>query len=96
MNDKEKTRCARCGKRIKKGGVCYQVKTELISHFDGHLSTSQHESMSEILAHLDSDLDGLTEDQLEKQIYHKIEYLACPVCRDEIEKFLEIKEEEEA
>ena len=96
MNDKDKIRCARCGKRIKKGGVSYQVKTELKSHFDGHISGNQGESMSEILSRLDSEFDGMTEDQIEKQIYQKIEYLVCPVCRDEIAKFLEITEEEEA
>ena len=96
MNDSLKTRCARCGKRIKKGGVSYQFKAELISSFDGHITSSQHESMSEILARLDSELDELSEEQIEKQIYHKIEYIVCPVCRDEIEKYLETQEDEKS
>ena len=96
MIEKEKARCTRCGKRFKKGGVRYRIKTELISHFDGHLAINQNESMSEMRSKLGSDLDGLTEEQLEKQIYYKIEYLVCPVCRDEIEKYLDVKEGEEA
>ena len=93
MSETEKLRCARCGKRIKKGGLSYRIKAELISHFDGYIAQNQKETMSEFLTRLDTDLEGLSEEQLEKQIYHKIEYIACPACRDEIEDFLKTEDE---
>jgi DNA-directed RNA polymerase subunit RPC12/RpoP len=88
MKPKSKNRCARCGKRLKKGGSSYRLKAELISYFDGYIS-DKGESLGAALAKIESEVAGLDEEELEKQVYRKLEYIVCPSCRDEIERFLE-------
>jgi DNA-directed RNA polymerase subunit RPC12/RpoP len=83
-----KHRCARCGKRLKKGGGAYRLKAELTSHFDGYIGVNQRESLASILDKVNSQLEKLTEDEIENQVYRKFEYIVCPPCRDEVESFL--------
>ncbi|OGC93756.1 MAG: hypothetical protein A2W25_06480 [candidate division Zixibacteria bacterium RBG_16_53_22] len=83
-----KSRCARCGKRLKKGGCAYRLKAELISHYDGYIRVNPNDSMTATLDKINSELSKLTEDEIERQVYRKFEYLVCPACRDEVEKFL--------
>jgi hypothetical protein len=83
----KKQRCARCGKRLKKGGMAYRLKAELLSHFDGYLHDSG-DGLAELVSKIGTEMEQLTEEELEKQIYQRFDYIICPVCRDEIEHFL--------
>jgi hypothetical protein len=83
-----KARCARCGKRLKKGGVSYRLRAELISRFDGYIQ-DKGKDLDETLEKIESDVAGMSEEELEKQVYQKIEYIVCSSCRDEIERFLD-------
>ena len=93
MAENRKHRCARCGKRFKKGGISYRLKAELISHFDGYIDVSGKKGLKEIIDKINMDLSGLTKKQIEKQVYQKFEYIICPDCRDEIEAFLLTEEQ---
>jgi DNA-directed RNA polymerase subunit RPC12/RpoP len=88
MIESIKHRCARCGKRFKKGGISYRLKAELISHFDGHIDVSGKKGLDEVIDKINEDLAGLAQKQIENQVYQKFEYIVCPSCRDEIENFL--------
>ncbi len=88
MGSTAKNRCARCGKRLKKGGSAYRLKAELISHFDGYIRVNPNESIEETIDKIHSKLEKINGDEIEKQVYQKFEYLVCPPCRDEVEKFL--------
>jgi DNA-directed RNA polymerase subunit RPC12/RpoP len=90
----QKRRCARCGKRFKKGGPAYRIKAELISHFDGYIRGS-NKGLKELVGEIETLTENMTAEELEKQIYQKFEYIVCPSCRDEIEKFLSLSAEEE-
>jgi hypothetical protein len=92
MVESRKQRCARCGKRFKKGGLTYRLKAELISHFDGHIQESR-ENLAELVEKIEQQMEKMTEEQLEKQVYQKFDYLVCPACRDEIERFLNLPDE---
>jgi hypothetical protein len=59
----------------------------LLSHFDGHIQDSG-KSLAELVEKIEQETEQMTADQLEKQIYQKFDYIVCPVCRDEIEQFL--------
>jgi hypothetical protein len=87
-----KQRCARCGKRLKKGGLSYHLKAELLSHFDGYIQDSG-KSLAELVEKIEQDMEQVTEEQLEKRIYQKFDYIVCPECRDEIERFLRFDDE---
>ncbi len=88
MGDKTgKSRCARCGKRFKKGGPVYRLKAELTSHFDGYITVSR-EPLGDLVEEIEAQMEELSEEDLEKQIYQKFEYLVCPPCRDELARFL--------
>ncbi len=82
-----KSRCARCGKRFKKGGPAFRLKAELISHFDGYIADSR-ETLGDLVEKIENQMLDLTEEDLEKQIYQKFEYLVCPSCRDELARLL--------
>jgi hypothetical protein len=88
MNPGAKSRCARCGKRLKKGGSAYRLKAELISNFDGYIRVKPDDSLSKTLDKIHSELEKMSESDIEKQVYQKFEYLVCPPCRDELENFL--------
>ena len=82
-----KSRCARCGKRLRKSGPAYRLKAELVSHFDGRIGGS-NKGLGELVEEIESLMKDMTEEQLQKQVYQKFEYIVCPSCRDEIERFL--------
>jgi hypothetical protein len=70
------------------------MKAELISHFDGYIRGGG-KSLKELLEEIKIRTEDMTEEDLEKQIYQKFEYLVCPACRDEIERFLSLSTGEE-
>ncbi len=93
MSENRKHRCARCGIRFKKGGSSFRLKAELISYFDGHIDVSGKKGLEEVIDKINEDLAGLSEKQIQKQVYQKFEYIVCPVCRDEIEGFLRTEDQ---
>jgi hypothetical protein len=89
MSTVGKNRCALCGKRLRKGGSAYRLKAELISHFDGYIRVNPNDNIEETMDKINSELEKLNGDEIEKQVYQKFDYLVCPPCRDEVERFLE-------
>lgn len=83
-----KNRCARCGKRFKKGGPNYRLKAELISHFDGFLGYNGKSDLADKIEKLNKEMEEMTEAEIAKQVYEKFEYIVCPSCRDELAQFL--------
>lgn len=83
-----KNRCARCGKRFKKGAPSYRLKAELISHFDGYLGYDDKRDLADKIAMLNKEMENMTEEDITKQVYEKFEYIVCPFCRDELAEFL--------
>jgi hypothetical protein len=92
MNPAYKNRCARCGKRLKKGGPAFRLKAELISHYDGYIRVNPNNDIGQTLDKTNADLEGLTEEEIEKQVYQKFEYIICVSCRDEMERYLQAEE----
>jgi hypothetical protein len=86
-----KIRCARCGKRIKKGTTAYRLKAELISSFDGYVSVDEKTNMTDLLEELKESLEGLSAEELEEQVYKLHDYMICTTCRDEIDRFLSLE-----
>jgi DNA-directed RNA polymerase subunit RPC12/RpoP len=91
----KKNRCARCGKRFKKGGPAYRLKAELISHFDGYINDSR-KGLKELVEEIEPLIENMAGEELERQIYQKFEYVVCPSCRNEIDGFLSLRAEEES
>lgn len=83
-----KKRCRRCGRRIKRGGIAYNLRAELISSFDGYLSVDEKSNVNELLERLKESSEGLSAEELEEQVYKLHEYMICTRCRDEIDRFL--------
>ena len=86
-----KSRCARCGKRIKKGGQSYRLKAELISHFDGYMQFNKKEGLEAQIAQLNKEMENMSAEDIERHVYEKFEYIICPGCRDEILDFLRME-----
>ena len=80
-------RCARCGRRLRKGGVYYTLTAELASSFDGYIIEGGN-GFEERLEKIQSEVAGLNEEELQEQVYKKYEYLVCSGCRDEIDRLL--------
>ena len=91
MSAKSKRRCARCGKRIKKGGIAYWLRAELVSAFDGYIYSNEKTDLKDLIDKLDIELEGQSPEEIEEQVYKKFEYLICPACRDKLDKFLDIE-----
>jgi len=84
-------RCARCGKRLKKGGVSYRFRAELISAFDGYIYETPGK-IEDKLEKIEKATEGLSSEDLEEQVYKKYEYLVCAECRDILDDFIEQKD----
>jgi hypothetical protein len=91
MSDKGKKRCARCGKRIKKGGIAYWLKAELVSAFDGYIYSNEKTDLKGLIDKVNNELEGQSPEEIEEQVYKKFEYLVCPACRDQLDKSLDIE-----
>ncbi len=92
MSDERKKRCAKCGTRIKKGGVAYWLKAELISAFDGHIHSDEKTDLKNYIDKVNVELEGQSSEEIEEQIYKKFEYLVCAKCRDELDRVLYVEE----
>ena len=90
MNGKNKARCGRCGKRLKKGGNNYRLECLILSDFDGYLDISAtKKDWQEIVDEIEH--SDLTEEELEEQVYFKLEQKLCFDCRCEVINFLKGK-----
>ncbi len=92
MSDERKKRCSKCGTRIKKGGVAYWLKAELISAFDGHINFDEKTDLKNYIDTVNVELEGQSPEEIEEQIYKKFEYLVCTKCRDELDRLLYVEE----
>jgi len=92
----KKRRCHLCGKRLKKGGLKYHLKAELISDFDGYLSVPYNEKKDyaqEIKETVEA-LKGKSGKELEEEVYQKFELLLCVDCKKRLVSFLKSREKE--
>jgi hypothetical protein len=88
MKDKKIVRCQRCGKRLKKGGDNYRLACSIVADFDGYIdmSVSSFDSAEEIVEEIK--VSGMTEKELEEQVYYALNQKLCRDCREEIIAFL--------
>jgi hypothetical protein len=88
MTDKKIVRCQRCGKRLKKGGDNYRLACSIVADFDGYIdmSVNSPESVDEIAEEIM--VSGMTEQELEEQVYYVLNQKLCRDCREEIIAFL--------
>ncbi|MCJ7507804.1 MAG: hypothetical protein MUO85_03615 [candidate division Zixibacteria bacterium] len=95
---KKKARCAKCGKRLKKGGLKYNIRVEVASDFDGYLedySKKPLDFLENRLKILEEDLKNRSEKELEEDVYIERSFLVCEGCRDQFVKILREFEKEE-
>ncbi len=93
MHENGKKRCAKCGIRIKKGGIAYWLKAELISAFDGYIYSDEKTDLKDFIDKMSIELEGQTPEEIEEQVYKKFEYLVCAGCRDKLDGLLYIEED---
>ena len=82
---KRKVNCAQCGKRLKKGGLKYKIKVQVVSDFDGYLEDYSRKPLDYLekkLQTLERDLTCRTEKELEEDVYIEKSFLVCEECRD--------------
>ncbi|HEX9917169.1 MAG TPA: hypothetical protein VGB16_05470 [candidate division Zixibacteria bacterium] len=95
---KKKARCAKCGKRLKKGGLKYNIRVEVASDFDGYLEDYSKKPLDYLenrLKILEEDLKDRKELELEEDVYIERSFLVCGECRDRFVKILREFEGEE-
>jgi len=87
MNKSEKSSCARCGKRLKKGGDNYRLECSIVSDFDGYLDPgASKRAPEELLDEINE--SGLTAQELEEQVYYSLKQRLCFDCRCRVIEFL--------
>ncbi len=82
---KTKLRCHLCGTRFKKGGTRYRLNLEIISDFDGHIEDFSKKPDDYLQKKMDEILEqtsGMTEEELEEEVYLKRNWLVCVACRE--------------
>jgi hypothetical protein len=88
---KQRLRCDICGKRFKKGQTRYRINVEVISDFDGYIedfSKKPHDYLEKKIGKIIKETEGLTEKELEEEVYLKRHGLICVNCREEFLKLL--------
>ena len=87
VEKKTVVRCQRCGKRLKKGGDNYRLECIIASDFDGYINiASSKQSIIKLTDEIE--LSGLTEQELEEQVYFRLTQKLCHDCRNELVDFL--------
>jgi len=87
MVEKKDARCHRCGQRLKKGGDNYRLDCTIIADFDGYIDNSTaQKGLNEAIEEIE--LSGLTEEELQEQVYLNIKQKLCFDCRNEIANYL--------
>lgn len=91
MKAKKPVRCKLCGKRLKKGGDNYRLECTVISDFDGYINLSA--SQTDIRELIDDiEHTGLTEQELNEQVYFKLKGKLCLDCRNRVVNFIKGQE----
>jgi hypothetical protein len=95
MTEKKIVRCQRCGKRLKKGGDNYRLACSIVADFDGYIdmNVSSPGSVEELVEEIK--ISGMTEKELEEQVYYLLNQKLCRDCREEIIAFLKGTETDE-
>mgnify|MGYP000072065291 CR=1 FL=1 len=94
MSDDRKSRCERCGRRLRKGGDNYLLKVMIVSDFDGCLDPRiLHESPAELIEQIEQ--SPLNEQELEEQVIYGLDQKICLECRNSIVAFLKGSEGDE-
>ncbi len=82
-------RCDYCNKDLLLGAALYSVEIKVVSGFDGYLPESDEQDDEERQNAMDAlaeNLNAMSEEELEKDVYQEISLTLCPACR---RKFLE-------
>ena len=87
MPEKETSRCQRCGRRLKKGGNNYRLECSVMADFDGYIDAAAAKTPAEKIVE-EIETSGMTEQELEEQVYFVLKQKLCSNCRDEIVEFL--------
>lgn len=87
MSDKKITRCQRCGKRLKKGGDNYRLECTIVADFNGYIDMSSAKTNGRQLLE-EIETSGMTEAELQEQVYYVLKQKLCFDCRDEVMNFL--------
>jgi hypothetical protein len=85
LPEKAKLRCDLCGKRFKKGGTRYRINLEVVSDFDGYIedfSKKPDDYLQEKVEKILEQTQGMTEQELEEEVYLKRNWLVCVSCRE--------------
>ncbi len=86
-----KLRCDFCSRRFKKGGTRYRIKIEVVSDFNGYLEDWSKKPKDFLQKNIEKTLEdtkGMTEKEIEEQIYLKREFLCCVRCREKLLGYL--------
>jgi hypothetical protein len=86
MSAKKIVRCQRCGKRLKRGGDNYRLECSIVADFDGYIDTSGQTSSERLIEEITS--SGMTESELQEQVYYALKQKLCFDCRNAIVDFL--------
>ncbi len=87
MAEKKIVRCQRCGKRLKRGGDNYRLKCTLTADFDGYIDTSiSNANIEKIIGEIET--SGMTEAELQEQVYFVLNQKICLDCRNEVVNYL--------
>ena len=87
MNRKKGIRCGQCGKRLKKGGDNYRLDCTVATDFDGYINVSaDQDNMQKLMGEIKD--SGLTERELQEQVYFNLKQKLCLDCRNKVVKFL--------
>ncbi len=79
-------RCHRCGSRLPKGTLKYQVAVRVRSLFDGVIPESEESNGESDLKSLISEVAAYSEEDLNRQVYEDDVFVLCLECK---EAFLE-------
>ena len=77
-------RCSVCGAELLLGGVKYNVQIKITSAFDGFLPEVNEENDEERrkqIERLIHDLDAMSVEDAEAEVYQEINLVLCPTCR---------------
>jgi hypothetical protein len=87
MREKKGIRCGQCGKRLKKGGDNYRLECTVVSDFDGYINVpAKQTDIQELFDEIQ--YSGLTEQELQEQVYFHLKQKLCLDCRNKIVNFL--------
>ena len=93
MSEKKAVRCGQCGKRLKKGGDNYRLECAIISDFDGYINIAATQKDIRELSN-EIEQSGLTEQELQEQVYFELKQKLCLDCRSKIIKYLKRYEQQ--